>query len=305
MSNPSVILAGGSGFLGTALIPALRAAGYDIVVLTRGPARNDDGIRFLHWDGKTLGPWQTSLDGAAAVINLTGKSVNCRYTGANRREINASRIDSVRVLGEAVARCSQPPKVWIQCASAAIFGNRGDEILDENSPPGTGFSPETCIRWEAAFSEVPLPSPRRVLLRIGFVLGNGGGALETLATLTRFLLGGTVGSGRQWISWIHVQDLNRLILRAIEKDNLSGIFLAVNSQPVRNARFMLELRRALHRPWSPPVPEWAVRVGSWMMRTEAELALTGRRCMPRRLSAAGFEFTFPELRRALDDLLGK
>jgi hypothetical protein len=159
------------------------------------------------------------------------------------------------------------------------------------------------VTWEQAFHETPTPHTRRVLLRIGFVLGRGGGALGTLANLARWFLGGRVGSGRQWISWIHIRDLNRLILMAIAREDVEGTYLVVSPSPARNAEFMRELRDALHRPWSPPVPVWAVRMGTWMMGTEAELALSGRRCSPRRLKELEFKFEFTELRLALEDLV--
>jgi len=303
MNRKTVVLAGGSGFLGTAMTPDLIEQGYQVVVLTRGPERTAGPVRFLHWDAKTLGPWAGAIEGAEAVVNLAGKSVNCRYTEESRREIVASRVDSVRVIGQAIARCARPPRVLIQAASAAIYGDRGDEWLDENSPPGEGFSPQTCVRWEAAFNETPTPGTRRVLLRIGFVLGRGGGALGTLTKLARAFLGGTVGSGRQWISWLHARDLNRIVLVAIERDTMTGTYLAVTPTPVRNREFMRELRRAVHRPWAPPAPEWAVRIGSRLLGTEPELALYGRRCRPAKLLAEGFASTVADLRTAMEDLV--
>ena len=304
MNDRTIVLAGGSGFLGTALQGDLRSAGYEVVVLTRGPDCERDGIRFVHWDGKSAGPWAVQLEGAAVVVNLAGQSVNCRYTPENRREIVQSRLDSIHAIGQAISGCARPPGVWIQSASAAIYGDRGDELLDETSPPGVGFSPDTCVRWESAFHEAPAPGVRRVLLRIAFALGAQGGALGTLAGLTRWFLGGAAGTGRQWVSWLHVKDLNRIILRAVESPNMEGLYLVATNNPVRNHQFMRELRRALHRPWSPPVPPWAVRIGSLLMGTEAELALRGRRCTPRRLLAAGFQFEFPTLRAAIEDLYG-
>jgi uncharacterized protein (TIGR01777 family) len=242
------------------------------------------------------------LEGAEAVVNLAGKSVNCRYTAENRAEIRASRVESVKAIGEAIARCANPPKVLIQSATLAIYGDAGERTCDQSTPPGHGFSPETAVLWEKAFNQTPTPGTRRVLLRIGFVLGRGGGALQTLARLTRWFLGGRAGDGRQWISWLHVYDLCRLVRLAMEREDIEGLYNVCTPNPVRNAEFMSELRRALHRPLSPPVPAWAVRVGSWMMRTEAELALTGRRCVPKRLQEAGFNFKFPVLRDALADL---
>jgi uncharacterized protein (TIGR01777 family) len=302
MQGERLILAGGSGFIGSALAANLTARNCDVVVLTRNPARRDGPIKDVYWDGRTLGPWADYLNGARAVVNLTGRSVNCRHTAKNRREIQESRVNSVTVVGEAIRRCQRPPQVLVQASSLAIYGDPGERICDESAPPGQGFAEETCLLWEKAFNEAPTPDTRRVVLRIGFALGATGGALGVLATLTRYFLGGRVGSGRQYISWLHIEDLNRMILWAIERPDVQGVFNATAPEPVTNAEFMRELRRVLHRPWSPPAPTWTVVIGSWLMRTEPSLALTGRRCVPRRLQEQGFQFEFSVLRRALEDL---
>jgi hypothetical protein len=300
--NPRIVLAGGSGFLGQALAKALLGKGYEVVILSRGAHREGGVIRQLHWDGKNFDDWWQAIDGAKAIVNLTGRSVNCRHTPENRRAIMDSREDSVRVLGEAVARCSAPPEVWVQASSLAIYGDPGDRWCDEDSPHAEGFSEEVCKRWEAAFEKVHAPGMRKVVFRIGIVLDRDQGALPVLARLTRLFLGGRVGDGKQYVSWIHVADMTRMFVEAIERPELSGIFNATGPNPVTNAEFMRELRRALHRPWSPPVPAWATRIGAFFMRTEPSLALTGRRCRPKRFLENGFHFEFPELRGALAHL---
>lgn len=303
-----VVLAGGTGFLGTALARELVRRGADVLVLTRDPARRrrrhhfSDAVRFVEWDGKSLGPWAKKLDGARAVVNFTGRNVNCRYRAANRRAILESRVDSVRVIDQAIRRCENPPAVLVQAATLAIVGDAGDAVLDESAQPGVGFSPDVAKAWEAAFNETNTPDTRRVLLRISFALGRDGGALGTLAALTKCFLGGTVGTGQQYVSWIHVDDLCRAILWTIENDHARGLYNVTAPNPVTNREFMRELRRALHRPWSPPAPAWAVKIGAFLMRTESELALWGRKGVPKRLSEEGFEFRYPELRAALADL---
>jgi uncharacterized protein (TIGR01777 family) len=296
MDHPKrVVLAGGSGFLGRALQKELESAGYETAVLTRSPRAPRD----MFWDGQSTGDWVSLLEGACAVVNLTGKSVNCRYTPENKREIMASRVDSVRVLGEALRTLKNPPPVWIQTSSLAIYGSPGDVICDENSPHGSGFSVEVCESWEGAFFKALPPQTRGVALRIGFVLGEKGGALGTLGWLTKMFLGGAVGSGKQYISWLHLHDMNRIFRLSIENGELAGAFNATGPNPVTNAAFMASLRGALHRPWSPPVPAPFVKIGTFLLNTEAELALTGRRCIPKRLGEAGFEFELPELDMAL------
>jgi hypothetical protein len=303
MDRARIVLPGGSGFLGQALAADLAARGDEVVVLTRSPRTSAGLIREVAWDGKTLSGWAAKLEGARAVVNFTGRSVNCRYTPANRQEILASRLDSVRVLGEAIRCCRQPPPVFVQAASLAIFGDTGDAELDEGSPLGQGFSPEVCKAWEAAFAAEAMPGVRKVLLRISFVLGKDGGALEPLANLTRRFLGGTVGSGRQYVSWIHIDDLNAMFRWSIERPEVEGMYLATAPAPVTNAEFMRALRGALRRPWSPPVPAWAVKVGARLMGSEAELALTGRRGLPRRFLEHDFTFGHTDLDAALCDLL--
>jgi uncharacterized protein (TIGR01777 family) len=302
VSTRRIILAGGSGFIGRALADDLVRDGHEVVVFSRSAAGRHGPVTYVQWDARTLSTWVRALEGAEAVVNLAGKSVNCRYTRENRAQIRGSRVDSVKAIGEAIARCANPPKVLIQAATLAIYGDAGEKICDESTPPGQGFSPETAVLWEEAFNQTVTPATRRVLLRIGFVLGRGGGALQTLERLTKCFLGGKASHGRQWISWLHIDDLCRIVRLAMDRKHIEGLYNVCTTDPVRNARFMSELRRALHRPWSPPVPTWAVRIGSWMMRTEAELALTGRRCVPKRLLEAGFCFKFPALRDALADL---
>ncbi len=302
MSTRRVILAGGSGFLGSPLAADLLDAGFEVVVLTRKSAPDGGRLRHIEWDGRTAGAWAGVLDGALAVVNLAGRNINCRFTPENVREINESRVNSVRAVAEAIRCCAQPPRVWVQAAGQAIYGERGDFACDESTPPGEGFLADTCRLWEGAFNESAAPGTRRVLLRIGLVLSADGGALPPLAAITRWCLGGRAGSGRQYISWSHAADMTRIFRFAIEHEEASGAFNACAPNAVINAEFMRELRRALRRPWSPPVPALAVRLGARLMGTEPHLALTGCRCVPTRLLEAGFSFQFPALPAALSEI---
>lgn len=304
MRGERIVIAGGSGFIGRAMARHFAALGCEVVVLTRDPARHGGPGEAAAWDGRTLGPWAGRLDGALAVINLTGRSVDCRYHARNRREIIESRVESVRVLDAAIARCARKPAVWVQAATTAIYGESGDALLDESATPNVGFSPEVAKAWEWAFDGAAAPV-RKVLLRISFVLGSGGGAVAKLGTLARLGLGGAVGSGRQWVSWIDARDLCRVAEWAIGTPTASGIYHATGPAPATNAQFMRAIRRAVRRPWSPRTPAWAVRVGSFLMRTEAELALKGRRCVPRRLLDEGFRFEHTGLDEVLREALGR
>jgi uncharacterized protein (TIGR01777 family) len=301
MNKPKkIVIAGGSGFIGRTLARALLARGNEVVILTRHPEAWQGSGRAAFWDGINLGPWSSEVDGADAVVNLAGKNVNCRYTRKGLKEVDESRVNAVKAMGAAIAQAAHPPRVLVQASTTAIYGDAGERACDESTPPGEGIPPATAKMWEAAFHASPTPHTRRVHLRISFALGRDGGALRMLATLTRALLGGAVGTGRQYISWIHLDDLVRLVIRAIDDEQMSGLYIAATPNAVRNADFMRELRRVLHRPWSRRVPAILVRIGCVILRTEPVLALTGRRAMPRRLMEMGFDFLHPTLPEALD-----
>jgi uncharacterized protein len=297
--KPKIIIAGGSGFVGQALTTALLGRGYHVVILTRRPSQRTDVATEIQWNGKDAGDWVETLDGAEAIINLTGKSVNSRHTTENKREILESRVHSVRAIGHAIENSSRPPKVFIQASGIGIYQDRGDAWSDENAPHGSDFMAEVCEDWEGAFNGIDAPNTRKVILRLGVVMGRNGGFLKLLGKLTRWFLGGQVGNGRQFISWIHIDDLTRMFIRAIEENSMTGVFNATAPNPVRNSELMRELRHALHRPWSPPVPVFAAGIGSALMGTEAKLALVSQRCAPRRFLEHGFQFDFPDLRSAL------
>ncbi|MGB0371944.1 MAG: TIGR01777 family oxidoreductase [Opitutales bacterium] len=303
MKHEKIIIAGGSGFIGQALTQNLLERGYEVAILTRRPKADPSGAQQVLWDGKTLGPWAAELDGARGIINLTGKNVDCRYTANNRREILESRLDSVRVLGKVFRQSKKPPKFWIQAATTAILGDAGEELRDESASPGHGFSPEVAMAWEQAFNDEDIPHARKVLFRISFVLGRDGGALNRLKWVTRCFLGGAVGSGKQYYSWIHIDDLNEMFHWAIERESIEGLYNATGLNPVRNAEFMSELRAIMRRPWAPRAPTWLVRLGCCLLRTEPELALRGRNCIPRRFVEAGFQHQFPTLKQALRNLI--
>jgi len=303
MSGKRVVLAGGSGFIGRSLSACLLANGYEVVVLSRQPQNLAEGVVGVTWDGRTPGDWERWLDRAHAVINLSGKNVNCRYTAKNLHEIDQSRVDAVTAVGRIIAACKQPPKVLVQASTLAIYGDAGDRNCDESAPLGEGIPVETATAWEAAFHAHPTPETKRVLFRISFVLGRDGGALATMARLARCFLGGTIGNGRQYISWIHPADLNQMFLWAIERDEVEGVYNATAPLAVTNAKFMRHLRRVLGRPWSPPTPAMAVRLGCFLLRTEPVLALTGRRGVPARFVNQGFRFQFQDLEQALYDVL--
>lgn len=299
-----VVLAGGSGFLGKALARTLVAEGYEVVVLTRNPKAYDGPGEAVAWDGRNVEEaWASRLEGAAALVNLVGRSVDCRRTRRNRDEILRSRVDSCEALGAALRLVYRPPAVWVQAGSLAIYGNAGDRICEESAYVPDEYPTDVCVAWEEALGRSIRPEMRWVALRIGFVLGRDGGALPTLARLARLGLGGRIGSGRQWISWIHLDDMMRLFLEAIRNPSVYGICNATGLQPVTNAEFMETLRRTIKVPFGMPAPEWLVRAAAPLLDTDPDLALNGRRGLPCRIHGIGFRFRHHELEDALADLL--
>jgi len=306
---PRVVIAGGSGFLGRGLAWFLADHGYQITVLSRSPKRDNHwpvNTDWQTWDGRTAGDWVGCVDDSIAVINVVGRSVDCRKTPKNKRIILESRVHSCQALGQAMRAVSKPPTVWLQSATAHIVGDPipEDTICDEDTPPGEGMAPEVGQAWEQALAENILPGQRSAILRISFVLGRNGGALRRLGLVTRLGLGGTVGSGKQWMSWIHQHDLNRLFLTMMTDESYRGVYMVTAPDPVTNRVFMKAMRSAYHRPWSPPAPSIGVRLACrFILNTDPELALLGRRCVPRRLlNEHRFAFDFPEIDDAMVDL---
>lgn len=301
--SPRVVIAGGSGFLGLNLARHLLSIGRSVTILARNPPREQGEWRFARWDARTVTEWVDQVDGAEAIVNLAGRSVDCIKTPDHQDEILRSRVEATRVLGEAVRRANAPPPVWVQMSTAHIYGDPPSAVCDESSAFGVGLAPFVGREWERAFDEALLPEMRPVVLRTSFVLGRTGGALRRLATLARWGLGGRVGPGTQGISWIHERDMNRLFERALTEGTMRGAYLATAPNPVSNTEFMRHLRRAVGRPFGLPAPGWMVRLGApLVMRTDPELALYGRYCVPRRLLDEGFVFDFPEATSALADL---
>ena len=302
MSSNRIVIAGGSGFIGHALAQEFSRRGHEVVVLTRTPRPRTDAIREVAWDGRKPGAWVQFLDGAEAVINLTGKNINCPHTPKNVFKITASRVDSVNAIADALQRVKVPPRVWAQASATGFYGDTGSFLRDEIFPSGDNTLAEICRQWEAAFDSATTPQTRKVVLRIGFVLGQGGGALPVLSRLTKWYLGGAAGNGRQYISWIHLNDLIQMFVTVVNRNNLSGTFNAVAPGAVTNADFMRELRRVLRRPWSPPAPKFAVYIGAWLFSSEPTLALVSQRCSADKFLKVDFAFQFPQLRAALENL---
>ena len=306
-----VVLPGGSGQVGTILARAFHRDGHEVVVFSRKPATAP--WRVVAWDARTLGDWAAELEGAAAVINLAGRSVNCRYNAENRRLIKESRVQATRVVGQAVARARRPPPVWLQASTATIYAHRFDTPNDEaggllggsepDAPDAWRFSIDVATAWERALDEAATPHTRKVKLRSAMVMSpDRGGIFDTLLRLVRFGLGGAAGSGRQYVSWIHDQDFVRAVSWLIEHGEVDGPVNLAAPHPLPNAEFMRALRRAWGVPFGLPAAEWMLEVGAVFLRTETELVLKSRRVVPGRLLESGFAFRFPGWAEAAADL---
>jgi uncharacterized protein (TIGR01777 family) len=306
-SSP-VVIAGGSGFLGVSLAHHLHGLGIPIVILSRKPPRVSGPWRHVVWDGRSLGEWRTALDGSRGVVNLTGRTVDCIKTPDHQDEILRSRVESTRVLGQAMRTLDAPPPVWVQMSTAHIYGDPPEAVCTEESPFGCGLAPDVGRAWEAEFAASRLPEQRGAVLRTSFVIGRnrgvGNGAMARLGLVAKLGLGGRVGSGKQGMSWIHEEDMNRIIERALTDPAMTGAYIASSPKPVSQVEFMREVRRAIGMPIGLPAFPWMVRLGArWLLRTDPDLALYGRYVVPKRLMEAGFEFQFPTLPEALRDLV--
>ncbi len=311
MSEQRIVLAGGSGYLGRILSRYLTSRGCEVVVLSRSPSRNSGGAATAPWDGETLGPWRQHLEGARALVNLAGRSVDCRYTRRNRHEILQSRLRSTRVLGEAIAGCDNPPSVWLNASTATIYKHSLDEPNDDltgkiGATPEAkdAFSIEVAVAWEQALAEAPTPATRKVALRAAMVLfPDKGGVFDVLRRLVRLRLGGTMGSGDQYVSWIADEDFCRAVDFLIDRDDISGPVNLAAPGPVTNRELMRTLRRLCGVRVGLPATRWMLELGALILRTETELVIKSRNVTPARLLAAGFQFHYPDIESALSAIL--
>jgi uncharacterized protein (TIGR01777 family) len=307
------VIPGGTGPVGHVLRRALGAAGHEVVVLSRRP---DGAPGTLPWDGRSVGDWARAVDGADVVVNLAGRSVNCRYTKANVAEMLRSRVDSTRAVGQAIAAAARPPRVWLQMSTATIYAHRFDAPNDEASgriggdEPGVPAYWRTSIdvarAWEAAQSEAETPRTRKVALRTAMVMSpDPGSVFDVLCGLCRRGLGGPIAGGRQYLSWIHERDFARAVLFLAARDDLSGAVNLAAPVPLTQRAFMAALREALGVRVALPAMRWMVAIGAFFLRTDTELVLKSRRVVPGRLAAAGFTFDFPDWAPAARELVAR
>ncbi|MFI2028828.1 TIGR01777 family oxidoreductase [Streptomyces buecherae] len=305
-----IVIPGGTGQVGTILDRALTAAGHEVVVLTRRPVRE----RQIGWDGRTLGAWAEAIDGSDVVVNLAGRSVSCRYTAANLRAMMDSRVDSARVVGEAIASASRPPRVWLQMSTATIYAHRFDAPNDEATgalggteprvPGYWAYSVDIARNWEQAQEEADTPHTRKVALRAAMVMSpDRGGVFDVLSWLARLGLGGPVAGGAQYVSWIHDHDFVRAVEFLVDRDDFSGPVNLAAPAPLPQRAFMRALRTAWGVPVGLPATRWMAELGAFALRSDTELLLKSRRVVPGRLLEAGFTFDHARWPQAADDLV--
>jgi len=309
-----ILIPGGTGQIGTLLARAFHRDGHEVVVLGRSP--KPAPWRVVKWDPAALGDWTRELDGSDVVINLAGRSVNCRYTQKNREEILQSRVVSVRTVGQAIARASRPPAVWLQASTATIYAHRYDAANDEstgviggnepNAPDTWRFSIAVATAWEKALDEAAADGTRKVKMRSAMIMSpDRGGIFDTLLMLVRRGLGGTAGNGRQYVSWIHDDDFIRAVYWLIEREDVGGAVNLASPNPLPYKDFMASLRRAWGTRIGLPATRWMLEMGAFLLRTETELVLKSRRVVPGRLLQEGFLFDFPDWQKAAEELCAR
>lgn len=302
MPIAKLVLIGGNGFLGRHVRTHFESLGYQVVSISR------TGHYDVRWDARTLGPWATELEGADLLLNLAGRSVDCRYTAANRQAVLTSRVESTAVLGAAVAACRQPPRVWLNSSTATIYADTRGSLPANTEATGTigaGFSVGVARAWEAAFMAGATPGTRRVALRTAIVLGADGGAFPVMARLARWGLCSPQGSGEQWVSWLHITDFCRAVEFLAQAEAMSGPVNLCAPQPLLNKNFNNLFFNNLKPLVRLPQPRWLLEMGAFVLRTETELILKSRKVYPERLLEAGFTFNFPACEPAVVDLLHK
>lgn len=298
-----IIITAANGFLGNALVQYFKKE-YEIIALVRKLIPNENNVQYYIWDGKTLGKWQSQFENATVVINLAGRSVDCRYNSKNKRAIYTSRLESTQVIADAIQACKQKPQVWLNSASATIYRHSLDKpMTDSNGEYGAGFSVDVCQQCKRKFFENKIEGVRQVALRTAIVLGKNGGVMKPFLTLSRFGVGGKMGKGNQRFSWIHIDDFCRAVEFLILNDSCENAFNISSPNPIANSLFMKNLRQVVKMPFGVPLPKCLLELGARIIKTETELILKSRYVIPEKLLNAGFEFKFPKIEQALMEIV--
>ncbi|MFM2225962.1 MAG: hypothetical protein RJA07_2164 [Bacteroidota bacterium] len=300
-----IILAGGSGFLGKSIVDFFDETEYQFVILSRTIfTLNKKNCTVKIWDGKNMGDWSSELEGAEAVINLSGKNVNCRYTEKNKTDILASRIDSTNAIGNAIINCKNPPKVWMNASSATLYEYTETENQTEDCKKyNDDFSTHVCLEWEKTLNHFETKNTRKIALRISIVLGKNDGVFTRLKMLTQYGLGGKQGNGKQYVSWIHIADFCRCIEFFINQQTANGAYNLCTSNPITNENLMQTFRQKMNIPFGIPSPKFMLELGALIIGTETELILKSRKVVPKKIMDEGFIFLHPSIDKAIESLL--
>lgn len=299
-----IIIAGGSGFIGQELAKHFVSQGKDVIILTRGKSNKQNGLSYLHWNGKTIDSWAHTFEGAEAVINLTGKSVDCRYTKANKREILSSRVNATQLIGRVFSQLKNPPPLWMNASTATIYKHSMyKEMTESNGEIGNDFSMTVAKRWEKVFFECHAPKTRKVATRVSLVMGNSGGVFPVLNKLAKYGLGGKHGDGNQKFAWIHIADLIAAFQYIMDHSELKGSINITAPVSSTNIQVMHHLRKMNRAPFGIPTPKPMLALGSFFLRTEPELILKSRYVYPEILMNSGFRFQFKTVQDAIQDLV--
>ncbi|KIX21502.1 NAD-dependent epimerase [Flavobacterium sp. 316] len=298
-----IVIVAGTGFLGQVLVNYFNNSFDEIVILTRGKSRMRDNIKYVNWNTVSLTGWENELENTEVLINLAGKSVDCRYTNKNRQEILKSRIDSTKILNEAVLKCKNPPKHWLNSSTATIYRHSEDKQMTEsNGEIGNDFSMNVAKAWEKAFFETETPNTLKTALRTSIVLGKSGGAFAPLKRLVQTGFGGKQGNGNQFISWIHEYDFARA-LDFVVQEKMIGIVNIVAPKPIKNKIFMSRLRKSVKVSIGLPMSISLLKMGAKIIGTESELVLKSRNVVPERLLQKGFQFQFDTIEKTFKNLV--
>ena len=307
-SKSKIIIAGGTGYLGQLIAKSLWEDNWEVVLLSRSSNTDRKIGRSVYWDGKSIGKWSLELEGAQVLLNLTGKSIDCRHNAANREEILNSRVHSTRVLGEAVSIAQSPPPCWLNASSMALYGQLWGNVsahTEESTLQSGGFLEDVTVAWEKEFIKWKREGVRQVALRISFVLGRASGAFPLLKILSKYGLGGTQGSGNQWVSWLHEKDWIGITRFLIKNENVNGAVNLASPYPLKNKEFM----KAFRAKFAPlgvgfPAPSFGVKLGCFLLGSAPDLALQSRKVVSHKLKDSSYEFYFPDLASAISDLGG-
>jgi len=300
MKYQKIVLAGGNGYLGTVLASHFKLLADEIIILARKAAPADGNVKTVVWDGKTEGDWVEELNGADLLVNLCGKSVNCRYTDKNKQEIFDSRLLPTALLNKVVARMENPPRVWINSSSATIYRHAEDRPQDElTGEIGEGFSVAVCKAWERKFFQTNTPNTRKIALRIGIVLGKESAVFPPLHNLVKFGLGGKQGDGNQYVNWVYEQDVANIVEWLLQHPETDGVFNCVAPNAVKNKTLMDTIRAVCHMPLGLRAPKWLLAMGAVLIGTETELILKSRWVYPKRLLDMGYRFEVTDIENAV------